>query len=157
MRIKVLVIGKTVPSFMAEGVEEYWGRIRHYCNFEYEVLPDVKRSPAVTADKLCEMESDAFLKRLKPTDFVVLLDERGGLQDSIKMAQSVGQWMNSGTVNPIFIIGGAYGFGEGLRKRANALWSLSPLTFSHQLARLVFAEQLYRAFTIIRGEPYHHK
>ncbi|MFM7901935.1 MAG: 23S rRNA (pseudouridine(1915)-N(3))-methyltransferase RlmH [Bacteroidota bacterium] len=157
MRIKVLVIGKTVPSFMADGVEEYCGRIRHYCNFEYEVLPDVKRSPSVTADKLCEMECESFLKRLKPTDFVVLMDERGVLQDSMKMAQSIGQWMNSGAVNPVFIIGGAFGFGEGLRKRANALWSLSPLTFSHQLARLVFAEQLYRAFTIIRGEPYHHK
>ncbi|MFN9595243.1 MAG: 23S rRNA (pseudouridine(1915)-N(3))-methyltransferase RlmH [Bacteroidota bacterium] len=157
MRIRVLVIGKTVPSFMSDGVEEYWGRIRHYCNFECEVLTDVKRSPAVTADKLCEMESDAFLKRLKPTDFVVLLDERGVLQDSVKLAQSLGQWMNSGALNPVFIIGGAYGFGDGLRGRANALWSLSPLTFSHQLARLVFAEQLYRAFTIIRGEPYHHK
>lgn len=157
MRVKVLVIGKTVPSFMAEGVEEYWGRIRHYCNFEFEVLPDVKRSPSLTADKLCELESDAFLKRLKPTDFVVLLDERGVIQDSVKMAQSIGQWMGSSTVSPVFIIGGAYGFGDGLRKRANVLWSLSPLTFSHQLARLVFAEQLYRAFTIIRGEPYHHK
>lgn len=157
MKVKLLVIGKTVPSFMADGVDEYKSRIGRYCSFEYEVLPDVKRPSVMSPQKLADLEAEVFLKRIKSNDFVVLLDENGTLHNSEEMAGQIRQWMNSGTISPTFIIGGAYGFGKAIRERSNALWSLSPMTFSHQLARLVFAEQLYRSFTIIKGEPYHHK
>lgn len=157
MKIKLLFIGKTTPAFMTTGVDVYLERLKHYCSLDVEVIADVKRSPGLSPAKLCEMESALFLKRLKPNDHVVLLDENGLLQDSIKMANSLERWIGSGSVSPVFIVGGAYGFADVIRERANALWSLSPLTFSHQLARLVFVEQLYRSFTIIKGEPYHHK
>jgi 23S rRNA (pseudouridine1915-N3)-methyltransferase len=152
-----MVIGKTVPSFMAEGVSEYMNRIGRYCSFEYEVLADAKRPSVLSPERLSELEAEVFLKRIKANDFVILLDEKGLLQSSEEMALQMKQWMNSGIVNPTFIIGGAYGFGKSLRERSNTTWSMSPMTFSHQLARLVFGEQLYRAFTIIKGEPYHHK
>lgn len=157
MKIRMLFIGKTTPSYLVEGVELYLDRLKHYCSLDVEVIPDVKRSPGLSSSKLCELESTLFLKRIKPNDYVVLLDENGLLQDSIKMATTLEKWIGSGGVSPVFVIGGAYGFADVMRERANALWSLSPLTFSHQLARLVFVEQLYRSFTIIRGEPYHHK
>lgn len=142
---------------MLEGVEEYVSRIARYCNFEFAVLQDVKRSPGMSPEKLSELEAAVFLKKIRKNDFVVLLDEHGVPQGSEAMANQINQWMNNGITNPTFIIGGAYGFGNPIRERANVTWSLSPMTFSHQLARLVFSEQLYRAFTIIKGEPYHHK
>ena len=142
---------------MAEGVTEYTTRIGRYCNFEYEVLPDVKRPAVLSPQKLSDLEAEVFLKRIKSNDYVILLDEHGILQGSEEMAHQIMQWMNSGAVNPTFIIGGSYGFGKSIRERSNAVWSMSPMTFSHQLARLVFTEQLYRCFTIVKGEPYHHK
>ncbi|MFN5323581.1 MAG: 23S rRNA (pseudouridine(1915)-N(3))-methyltransferase RlmH [Bacteroidota bacterium] len=157
MKIRLLVIGKTTPEYLFKGVEDYVARIKHYIGFDLETLPDVKRSQGMSPERLCELEADSFLKRIKSNEFVVLLDERGSACDSIKMAQTVEKWMNTGVVNPVFVIGGAYGFGSELRKRSNAVWSLSALTFSHQMVRLIFIEQLYRSFTIIKGEPYHHK
>lgn len=157
MRIRLLFIGKTTPSFMAEGVDLYLNRLKHYCNIEIEVVPDVKRLPGLNPQKLAEMEAKLFLKRIKPNDYVVILDENGMLQDSVKMSNALEKWMGTGTVNPVLVVGGAFGFDDSMRERANAVWSLSPMTFSHQLARLVLVEQLYRSFTIIKGEPYHHK
>ncbi len=157
MKIRLLVIGKTSAPYLIDGIEIYLKRISYYSDFSIEVVPDIKRAPSMLPDQLKEAEADVFLKRITERDYVVLLDENGKRFSSVGFAALMQKWMVAGNMNPVFIIGGAFGFGEALIKKAALKISLSEMTFSHQMVRLIFAEQLYRAFTIIRNEPYHHK
>lgn len=155
MRITLIENGKTRDSFIREGVEQFRKRLVRYVPFKIETLPDLKNTRNMTMNEVKDQEGSLLLKRIKSDDFVVLLDERGDQYDSISFAE----YLNSleGRVNNLqFIIGGPYGFSDRVYDRADARLSLSRLTFSHQLVRVIFMEQLYRAFTIMKGEPYHH-
>ena len=155
MRITLVETGKTKDPFIREGVELFRERVVRYVPFRIETLPDLKNSGKMTMKEVQENEGKLLLKRLRPEDHVVLLDERGTQYDSIAFAR----FLNSlqGKVKELqFVIGGPYGFSEAVYERADERVSLSRLTFSHQLVRVLFMEQLYRAFTILKGEPYHH-
>lgn len=156
MNIKVLSIGKTKEAYILQGAQIYSKRISRYLPFEWVELPDVRHSNKLDANTLKEKEAEAYMKQLQPNDFVVLLDERGKTMDSIEFAGFIESRMIGSVKTLVFIIGGAYGFGEPLKTRSNMLLRLSSMTFSHQIIRLIFLEQLYRAFTIIKGEPYHN-
>ena len=155
MRITVIENGKTRDSFIQEGVEQFRKRVVKYVPFSIETIPDLKNTKNMTMKEVQVQEGSLILKRVRPVDYLVLLDERGNQHDSISFAR----YLNSleGRVNHLlFVIGGPYGFSEKVYNRADARLSLSKLTFSHQLVRVIFMEQLYRAFTILKGEPYHH-
>jgi len=155
MRITLIENGKTRDSFIREGVDQFKKRVVRYVPFKIETLPDLKNTRNMTMKEVQDQEAHLLLKRIKPGDYLILLDERGKQFDSIAFAE----YMNSleGRVNHLlFVIGGPYGFSENVYLRADAKISLSKLTFSHQLIRVIFMEQLYRAFTILKGEPYHN-
>lgn len=155
MRITLLQTGKTRDRFILDGVEEFVSRVRHYVPFNMETVPDLKNTRSMTMKEVQEKEADGILKRIKPGDYVVLLDERGRSFSSIGFAEHLNS-LDARVNHLVFIIGGPYGFSPRVYERAGEKLSLSPLTFSHQLIRVLFMEQLYRAFTILRGEPYHH-
>jgi 23S rRNA (pseudouridine1915-N3)-methyltransferase len=155
MRITLLQTGKTKDSFIREGIGEFEKRMSRYVPFSIETLPDVKNSRTMSMKEVQEAEGQQILKRLKPGHHVVLLDERGRVFDSIGFAEYL-SGLEGRTGHIWFVIGGPYGFSPGVYNRANERLSLSKLTFSHQLVRVIFMEQLYRAFTILKGEPYHH-
>jgi len=155
MRITLIESGKTRDPFIREGVELFRKRVIRYVPFQIETIPDLKNTRHLSMKEVQKQEAALMLKRIRPTDHVVLLDERGKEYDSIAYAE----YLNSleGRVNHlVFVIGGPYGFGDDVYERANAKLALSKLTFSHQLVRVIFLEQLYRAYTILKGEPYHH-
>ena len=155
MRITLIESGKTRDSFIREGVEQFRKRVVRYVPFKIETIPDLKNTRNMTMGEVKDQEGNLLLKRIRTGDYMVLLDERGDQHDSISFAE----YLNSleGKVNHVlFVIGGAYGFSHKVYNRADARLSLSNLTFSHQLVRVIFMEQLYRAFTILKGEPYHH-
>jgi len=155
MRITLIENGKTRDSFIQEGVEQFRKRVVKYVPFKIETIPDLKNTKNMTMKEVQDQEGNLILKRVKPGDYLALLDERGNQHDSISFAR----YLNSleGRVNHLlFVIGGPYGFSEKVYNRADTRLSLSKLTFSHQLVRVIFMEQLYRAFTILKGEPYHH-
>ncbi|MEN8230879.1 MAG: 23S rRNA (pseudouridine(1915)-N(3))-methyltransferase RlmH [Bacteroidota bacterium] len=155
MRITLIENGKSRDSFIREGVDQYKKRVERYVPFKIDTIPDLKNTRNMTMKEVQEQEGSLILKRIKPVDFMVLLDERGDQHNSISFAE----YLNSleGRVNHLlFVIGGPYGFSKKVYNRADAKISLSKLTFSHQLIRVIFMEQLYRAFTILKGEPYHH-
>jgi 23S rRNA (pseudouridine1915-N3)-methyltransferase len=155
MRITLIQSGKTKDRFIEEGVGEFNKRVTRYVPFVIDTIPDLKNSRSLTMKEVQKQEGILIRKRIKPGDYVILLDERGKEFTSIEFAEHLNKL--EGRVNQIlFIIGGPYGFSEDLYKRANEKLSLSRLTFSHQLVRVLFMEQLYRAFTILKGEPYHH-
>lgn len=157
MKIKLIVIGKTAFTYLEEGMEIYVKRLIHYTGFSIETVADVKSAAAMEPEKLKALEAIAILKKISSKDLVILLDENGKQLSSEGFSGLVSKWMMMGDKNVVFIIGGAFGFGEELKKRATMEVSLSAMTFSHQMVRLIFVEQLYRAFTIIKGEQYHHK
>ncbi len=157
MKIKLLVIGKTSGSWLNEGIDIYVKRLLHYTDFNIEVVPDIKNPASLSESQLKEMESSQFMKKIDDRDWVVLLDENGKQFTSEAFAGVLEKWMVGGTQKVVFIIGGAFGFGSDLVNRANMKIALSEMTFSHQMVRLIFVEQLYRGFTIIRNESYHHK
>jgi len=155
MRITLIESGKTRDPFIKEGVELFRKRVVRYVPFKIETIPDLKNTKSKTMKEVQEQEGILLLKRIRPSDHMILLDERGKEYNSISFAE----YMNSmqGRVNHlVFAVGGPYGFSEDVYQRAHGKLSLSKLTFSHQLIRLLFMEQLYRAFTILKGEPYHH-
>ena len=155
MRITLMVSGKTRDPFIKEGVEMFRKRLIHYVPFKIETLPDLKKTRNLTMKEVQNQEAILMLKWLKSSDYVVLLDERGKEYNSISFAEHLNAL--EGRVNHlVFVIGGPYGFSEEIYQRAQARISLSKLTFSHQLVRVIFMEQLYRAYTILKGEPYHH-
>ena len=156
MRITLIESGKTRDPFIKEGVELFKKRVVRYVPFSIVTLPDLKNTRNLSMKEVREQEGKLLLKRIKPGDYLILLDERGREFHSIAFAK----YLNGleGRVNHLnFVIGGPYGFSEEVYSRANAKFSLSKLTFSHQLVRLIFMEQLYRAYTISKGEPYHHE
>ena len=157
MTIKLLATGKTDDTSLGKLVENYQSRLQHYNKFELEIIPDLKKSKSLSFDQQKTAEGKAILEKLATSDFVVLLDENGKQFSSEAFANYLQKQLNTGLKQLIFVIGGPFGFSEEVYSRANAKLSLSKMTFSHQMVRLFFVEQLYRAFTILKNEPYHHK
>ena len=147
MKICLLVIGKTDADYIRAGIEEYEKRLRKYVGYEMKVLPDVKNTKHMSET----------LEQFLPTDYVILLDERGKQYGSGEFSAFLAQKMLNGIKRLVFVIGGPYGFSEAVYRKADELLSLSKMTFSHQMVRMIFAEQIYRAMTIMKGEPYHHE
>lgn len=157
MKISLITVGKTDVKWVKEGLEEYISRLSRYVPFSLIEIPQMKVAPSMPQEKVKEIEGEAVLKRIKPSDEVILLDERGKMFSSQEFASLLEGRMAHGSRDMVFVIGGAFGFSEKVYERASSLMSLSKMTFTHQMVRTIFAEQLYRAFTIIRGEPYHHE
>ena len=157
MRIKLMFIGKPDGDLFQDAIDDYVKKINFNIGFEMVAIPYIKNCKSLSFSEQKEKEGEQFLKRLAPDEFVVLLDEHGCEVTSVQFANTIQQYMNSGTKTVVFLIGGAYGFSDSVFKRANAKISLSKMTFPHIMTRLIFAEQLYRAFTILKGEPYHHE
>lgn len=157
MKITLLTIGKTDQPFVREGMELYEKRLKHYVKYERIELPDIKKVGGVDREVLKEKEGELILKHVRENDKLILLDERGAKYDSIEFANYIQQLTLSGGKSIIFVIGGAFGFSENVYKRSDGKISLSSMTFSHQIIRIIWSEQLYRAFTILNSEPYHHK
>lgn len=156
MRIILISIGKTEPEYLRTGISIYADRLRHYIPFEIKEIDAVKKTAGMSTDFIKEKESALIMRHLTKTDCVVLLDESGQQHTSREFAGFMQSRLNSGIRELAFVIGGAWGFANELEKRANFKISLSKMTFSHQIVRLLFAEQLYRAFTILKGESYHN-
>jgi len=156
MKITLLTVGKTEDDYLKEGIEKYVKRLKHYAKFEIIELAELKNTKALTEEQQKSKEADLILKKIAPLDYVVLLDENGMELSSAQFAGYINKRQISASANLIFVVGGPYGFDASVHQRANDKLSLSPMTFSHQMVRLFFVEQLYRAFTIIKGEPYHH-
>ena len=156
MKVKLLTMGKTDVPWVREGLELYVSRLVHYVPFTLQEIPQLKKAGALSAPQIKEKEGELLLAAVKPSDEVILLDEHGRRMRSLEFADFIGERLLRGR-DLVFIVGGAYGFGEKVRSRADGAVSLSMMTFSHQMVRTVFAEQLYRAFTIIKGEPYHNE
>lgn len=156
MKICLLVIGKTDAAYIRAGIEEYEKRMGKYVNYEMKVLSDVKNSKHMSEEVQREKEGELLLEQLQTGDFVVLLDEKGKQLNSVEFSTYVAQKMQLGIKRMVFIIGGPYGFTGKVYERGNDKISLSKMTFSHQMVRMIFIEQLYRAMTIWKGEPYHH-
>ena len=157
MRIRTLSIGKTNVDYIKDGIEQFNSRITKYCKYEWEEIPDVKNRAKLPKADLKKEEGKLILKRLQPGERLILLDENGKGFSSLKFSSWLNNSINIQAKNICFVIGGAYGFSDEVYARAEVKIALSPMTFNHQIIRLLFAEQLYRAFTIIRGEPYHHE
>lgn len=156
MKIVLLVTGKTTDSRLVSLIDEYQQRLKHYVPFEFVVLPDIKNAKSLSQDQLKAAEGEAILRYLTPAMDVLLLDEHGHEYRSMEYADFLQKKMSSGK-DLTLVIGGAYGFSREVYARANGKISLSQMTFSHQMIRLMVVEQLYRAMTILRGEPYHHE
>lgn len=156
MRISLILIGKTKERYLQEGIEEYVKRLKRYIPFKVEVIPDGKHSRKTDVNLVKKSEGEQILQRVRNQDHVILLDERGKTFSSEGFATHLAD-LEGKTGSVVFVVGGAYGFSEEVYGRANEKFSLSKMTFSHQMVRLIFTEQLYRAYTILRGEPYHHK
>jgi 23S rRNA (pseudouridine1915-N3)-methyltransferase len=156
MKVELWVIGKTSERYLAQGIELYQERLAHYLPFQLLTLPDVKQAAKLPPTLLKEKEADLVLSRLRADDYLVLLDERGRQMNSEAFAQWMEKCLHGGARRLVFLIGGAWGFAPALKARADFELSLSAMTFSHQMARLIFMEQLYRAMTISRNEPYHN-
>lgn len=152
-----MCVGKTDDGQLAAIIDKFGQRLKHYVPFNMMSIPDVKNTKHLRADQQRTREAVAILKQLSPGDHVVLLDERGKEHRSVDFATYLNKLMVSSVQHVVFVIGGPYGFEETVYQRANSRLSLSKMTFSHQMVRLFFVEQLYRAFTILRGEPYHHE
>ena len=157
MKIKLFVVGKTNATYLVEGEKEYENRLKHYTKFEEIIIPDIKQSGKLSENKLKKKEGHLILGKLENSDHVILLDDKGKSYSSIKFANLLQQKMNSSLKSLVFVVGGAYGFSDEVHQRANSKVSLSKMTFSHQMVRLIFKEQLYRGFSILRGEKYHHE
>jgi len=157
MKIKLIVVGKSAFDFVKEGEEVYEKRLVHYLPFEKLVLPDIKNPKNLSLEELKKKEGEMILSKITNQDFLVLLDENGNQSSSIKFASWLEKKVNDGTRSIIFVIGGAFGFSKEVYDRSNQLISLSKMTFSYQLVRIIFLEQLYRAQTILKREPYHHQ
>lgn len=157
MKIKVIFTGKTADAWVRTGIGQYADRIRHYVAFELVELPDLKQTASLGEEQVKAREGEMILKALRPSDHLVLLDEHGARFSSVDWARNLERKSAHLPKDCVFVIGGPYGFSPAVQARSNELLSLSPMTFSHQLVRVVFLEQLYRALTIIKGEPYHHE
>ena len=156
MKITLIAIGKTEDKYLIEGIEKYINRLKHYINFSFLQIPDVKNVKNLSESQQKAKEAELLHKQINNSDVVILLDEKGKKYSSIEFSNYLNKQMIGSVQHLIFIIGGPYGFDESIYKRAKGLISLSDMTFSHQMIRLFFVEQLYRGFSILKGEPYHH-
>ena len=156
MKITLLVVGKTTDSHIEALIQEYQKRLTHYLPFTLQVIPELKNTKALTSEQQKQAEGELMLRTITPATDLILLDEHGKEYRSIEFADYVQKRMSSGR-DVVFVVGGPYGFSEAVYQRANGKISLSKMTFSHQMVRLFFVEQIYRAMTILRGEPYHHE
>lgn len=157
MKITLLAIGKTDNNHLQSLIKEYSKRLGFYVSFEMELIPDIKNAKNLSETLQKKAEGDEILKRITSAETLIILDKNGKMYSSEYFSEFLQKKMNSGLKNLVFVIGGPYGFSEEVYKRSNGKLSLSSMTFSHQMVRLFFIEQLYRAFTILRNEPYHHK
>ncbi|MEL0457585.1 23S rRNA (pseudouridine(1915)-N(3))-methyltransferase RlmH [Flavobacteriaceae bacterium SZ-1-7] len=157
MTIKLIAIGKTDNKLLTSLIEDYQKRLGFYVKFDFEIIPDIKNAKNLSEEQQKQKEGDLILSKINTTDSLVLLDERGKQFDSVSFSNYLQKHMNSGIKQLVFVIGGPYGFSDEVYKKADGKLSLSKMTFSHQMIRLFFIEQLYRGFTILRNEPYHHR
>lgn len=157
MNIKLIVVSKTDVPYIQTGIDEYVGRLRHYCDFELVTIPALKNLGKASPDEVKEREGQLILKQLEKADYTVLLDEHGKEYTSVGFSEMLQRQMNAGVRTLAFVIGGAYGFSPAIHAAAQHKMSLSQLTFTHQMVRLFFLEQLYRAHTILRHEKYHNE
>jgi 23S rRNA (pseudouridine1915-N3)-methyltransferase len=156
MRIRFIQLGKNQDAFIEKGVSFFQKKLKHYCTFEIIVIAGLKQTGNLNHEEVKKQEGELFLKVLDTKSLVCLLDERGKKYNSPQFARQLDQWALAGRSQLDFVIGGAFGFSDAVYQRADAQLSLSDMTFSHQLIRIIFLEQLYRGFTILRNEPYHH-
>ena len=157
MNIKLIAIGKTDDKELTNLIDNYINRLRFYIKFSFEVIPDLKNAKNLSEPQQKEKEGKLILNQVDTSDVLLLLDEKGKQYDSVAFSEVLQKHMNSGIKQLIFVIGGPYGFSPEVYNRANGKLSLSKMTFSHQMIRLFFIEQLYRGFTILKNEPYHHR
>lgn len=156
MKIRLLAIGKTDSQALQELISIYTDRLKHYIKFELEIIPDLKNTKNLSQYEQKEKEGELLLKKINSTDVLILLDENGKQLSSLNFSEYLQKKMNSGIRELLFVIGGPYGFSEAVMQKAQGRISLSKMTFSHQMVRLFVVEQIYRAFTILNNEPYHH-
>lgn len=157
MKVAFVVIGKTDTGYFAEAINEYRNRLTHYIPFEMTIIPDIKNTKSLSETQQKEKEGEFILKALQPGDYLVLLDEHGKEYTSMQFSQYIEKKTHTVAKRLVFVVGGPYGFSEAVYKAAVEKISLSKMTFSHQMIRLIFTEQLYRAMTILNNEPYHHE
>lgn len=157
MKITLLTVGKTDKDWVRQGMDIYVSRLKHYIPFSVVEIPELRNVSSLTKDQIKVREGELILKNIRPSDDVILLDERGKEYTSVELAKVIQDKISYTGKDMVYIIGGAYGFSEAVYQRADSRISLSRMTFSHQMVRAIFVEQIYRAFTIMRGEPYHHE
>jgi 23S rRNA (pseudouridine1915-N3)-methyltransferase len=157
MKIILLTVGKSTNSHLIKLQEEYQNRLKYYIPFEMAVVPELKNTKSLSISEQQEKEADLILKQLENSDEVVLLDEKGKQFTSVGFSEFISKKMLASHKRMVFVVGGPYGFSDRVYQRANGKVSLSAMTFSHQMIRVIFVEQLYRAMTILKGEPYHHE
>ena len=157
MEIILLTVGKTNQDYVRVGIQEYAQRLKKYITFKIETLPDIRNTKALTPDIQKTKEGEAILSHLSPSDYCILLDEHGQEYTSVQFSVKLQKIMASGRKRAVFVIGGPYGFSQDVYARADEKISFSKMTFTHEMIRLFFTEQVYRAMTILRGEPYHHE
>lgn len=157
MDIKLILHGKTEDAYLLEGISKYTKRLKHYISFSELLIPALKNTKRLRFQDIKQKEGGLLLAKVKPTDMLVLLDENGRSFSSEEFSGFLQKQMNQSVKSLVFVVGGPYGFSDEVYKRANHKLSLSKMTFSHQMIRLLFVEQIYRAFTILNKEPYHHK
>lgn len=157
MDIKLILLGKTEEAYLKEGILKYSKRLKHYISYSDIVIPALKNAKRLSFQEIKQKEGTLLLAKVKPTDTLALLDENGSVFTSVEFSDFLQKQMNQSTKSLIFVVGGPYGFSNEVYQRANYKVSLSKMTFSHQMIRLLFVEQIYRAFTILNNEPYHHE
>jgi 23S rRNA (pseudouridine1915-N3)-methyltransferase len=157
MKITLLTVGKTDKGWVKDGLDIYASRLKHYIPFSIIEIPELKNVSALSKDQIKTREGELILKNVRPADDLILLDERGKEHSSVEFAKVIQDKISYAGKDIVYVIGGAYGFSDAVYRRADSKISLSRMTFSHQMVRAIFVEQLYRAFTIMKGEPYHHE
>lgn len=157
MKIQLTVISKTSQDYLKNGLAEYLKRLTRYCNLDYVEIPDIKNAKNLNQAVLKKKEAEKIMEQISQGDMLILLDENGKTYSSVDFSKQINQWQIQSVKRLHFVIGGAYGFDSSLITKAQSKMSLSKMTFSHQMVRLIFVEQLYRAYTILKGEPYHHQ
>lgn len=157
MNIRLLLVGKTEEAYLKQGIQLYSDRLGHYCKFSIVEIPELKNAKSLSREQIKTREGELILKSISTSDYLVLLDERGKMFTSVEWARDMEKKFLYSSRDITFVIGGSYGFDAAVYERADEKISLSKMTFSHQLCRVIFLEQLYRMFTIIKGEPYHHE
>ena len=157
MKITLLTVGKTDKDWVRQGMDIYISRLKHYIPFSVVEIPELKNVSSLTKDQIKTREGELILKNVRPADDLILMDEKGKQYTSVELAKVIQDKISYAGKDMVFVIGGAYGFSDAVYQRAYSRISLSKMTFSHQMVRAIFVEQIYRAFTIMRGEPYHHE